>query len=193
MSEDISSAIRVGVTVILVAALVAVVLNLMVVSQSILGSGLSTLQSGTNQVILQQFAKYDQKNVTGIEVKSAVTLYQGQDIAVIIRTNMCQDGGSNPWAWNYGALLEGASAPDGKTGSKITSSMSSDKKTGNSYYTKNLQIDATTGVIKHNSCTKNLTLTGSSEFILETAHFQSELIKDSTDTIVGILFTQIKS
>ena len=45
MSEDISSQVRLGATIILVAALIAAVLSLMVVAQSVLSSGLSTLQA----------------------------------------------------------------------------------------------------------------------------------------------------
>lgn len=191
MSEDISSTIRVGTTVTLVAALIAIVLNLMVVSQSILGSGLSTLQSGVTQVTLQEFNKYDQKKITGIEVKSALTLYSGQDIAIVIRTNMCANnnaGGS--WAWNYGALLDGATTTTNNNSTVARITTAPTKRQGDSYYTHNLQLNAN-GVIESNNNIKNINATGSSEFILETGKFQAELIKDETGTIVGMLFTQI--
>lgn len=56
MSEDVSATMRVGITVILVAALVAVVLNLMVMSNSLLNNGQTTLQSGIDSVSAQEFA-----------------------------------------------------------------------------------------------------------------------------------------
>ena len=43
MGEDVSSQIRTGITVILVAALITAVLNLMVVAQNIMANGLGTL------------------------------------------------------------------------------------------------------------------------------------------------------
>ena len=55
MSEDISGMIRVGVTIILVATLVAVVLNLAVIGQSTLNSGMSNLQAGVTQISQQEF------------------------------------------------------------------------------------------------------------------------------------------
>lgn len=192
MSEDVSSQIRVGITVILVAALVAGVLNLMVVAQSILGSGLSTLQSGVDQISMQEFENYNQKKVSGTQVKSALALYEGRDIAIVVRTNSCIDGTNGaPWAYNYGSLLEDSVADSGNdTGLvyKVTSELK--KNTGETFYTKNLKLES--GVIESNNNTKGTTATGDTEFILESARFRAELIKDDTSTIVGICFTQLK-
>ena len=72
MSEDISGMIRVGVTIILVATLVAVVLNLAVIGQSTLNSGMSNLQAGVTQISQQEFQNYNQRTITGTEVQSVV-------------------------------------------------------------------------------------------------------------------------
>ena len=65
MSEDVSASVRVGITIILVAALVATVLNLMVMSTSLLNSGRSTLQGGIDSISQQEFAAYDNTKVSG--------------------------------------------------------------------------------------------------------------------------------
>ena len=72
MSEDVSATMRVGITVILVAALVATVLNLMVMSNSLLSGGQTTLQSGIDSVSTQEFASYDNTKVSGIVCKTYI-------------------------------------------------------------------------------------------------------------------------
>lgn len=107
MSEDVSATMRVGITVILVAALVATVLNLMVMSNSLLSGGQTTLQSGIDSVSTQEFASYDNTKVSGTQVSTALSLFQGRDVAILIQTKAfaeAADGGKDK-AINYGAIL----------------------------------------------------------------------------------------
>lgn len=111
MSEDVSATMRVGITVILVAALVATVLNLMVMSNSLLTGGQTTLQSGIDSVSQQEFASYNNTKVSGTQVATAISLFQGRDIAICIQTKtfkdlMCPEAtqGSG-YFMNYGAIL----------------------------------------------------------------------------------------
>lgn len=113
MSEDVSATMRVGITVILVAALVATVLNLMVMSNSLLNNGQTTLQSGIDSVSEQEFASYDNTKVSGTQVNTALSLFQGRDCAIVIQTKAfaaAGDGGASK-ALNYGAIL----CKDGKS------------------------------------------------------------------------------
>lgn len=112
MSEDVSATMRVGITVILVAALVATVLNLMVMSNSILNGGQTTLQSGIDSVATQEFAPYDNVKVSGTQVNTALSLFQGRDVAIVIRTKALEKllmgkttTGGDGYVINYGALL----------------------------------------------------------------------------------------
>lgn len=115
MSEDVSATMRVGITVILVAALVATVLNLMVMSNSLLSGGQTTLQSGIDSVSTQEFASYDNTKVSGTQVSTALSLFQGRDVAIIVQTKalaeLTQGSGASatrPYAskaLNYGALV----------------------------------------------------------------------------------------
>ena len=192
MSEDVSSQVRTGVTIILVAALVAAILNLLVVAQSILNSGMSTLQSGVNQITQQEYNTYNQTKITGTEVRSALALYQGRDIAIVIRTNACKDAslGANSWGYVYGSLLDDAVLDTANTSGtlyKLTDAL--DKSAGDAFYTAEyLYLN---GVIQSSHDTTGVMTTGDTEFVLPGARFRSELIKNSTGTIVGICFTQI--
>lgn len=111
MSEDVSATMRVGITVILVAALVATVLNLMVMSNSLLTGGQTTLQSGIDSVSQQEFAAYNNSKVSGTQVNTAINLFQGRDIAICIQTKTFKDlvcpgaDQGSGYFMNYGAIL----------------------------------------------------------------------------------------
>ena len=131
MSEDVSATMRVGITVILVAALVATVLNLMVMSNSLLTGGQTTLQSGIDAVGQQEFAAYNNTKVSGTQVNTALNLFQGRDVAILIQTKSFKElihagtestsmpAGSG-FFMNYGALVSLS-----KTKSTPTASMCS--------------------------------------------------------------------
>lgn len=127
MSEDVSATMRVGITVILVAALVAVVLNLMVMSNSLLSNGQTTLQSGIDSVSAQEFNPYDNTKVSGTQVSTALSLFQGRDVAILIQTKALrevkQDGSKiygNAYI-NYGAICtsNGQASNDNNKGKQM--------------------------------------------------------------------------
>lgn len=128
MSEDVSATMRVGITVILVAALVATVLNLMVMSNSLLNGGQTTLQSGIDSVSTQEFAAYDNTKVSGTQVTTALSLFQGRDVAILIQTKALTSigtgaGGTNNWsdiAINYGALVTSDGQASNSTNNDLT-------------------------------------------------------------------------
>ncbi|MCI9050669.1 MAG: hypothetical protein HFI05_01905 [Lachnospiraceae bacterium] len=200
MGEDVSSQIRTGITVILVAALITAVLNLMVVAQNIMANGLGTLESGTDQVAAQEFEKYNQKKVSGTSVKAAISLYEAKDICIVVRTKACKEGstGVGAWGYQYGTLLLDANGSqpssqvdaDGSEYYYFTGNDAIRLKNGQSYYTAEY-FTGTGGVLNECHNTRGLTTAGDPQFILTSARFKSFLIKNSTGTIVGIYFEQI--
>lgn len=206
MSEDVSATMRVGVTVILVAALVATVLNLMVMSQSILSNGQSTLQSGIDQVSQQEFEAYNNKKVSGTLVQTAISLYQGRDIAIVVQTKAVRDVQAD-LAMNYNALLcsNYSSGADGKecdkdtictdvTGKSYAVTIGASggiyQKSGAAYYTG--QLWAKTGMVQSSANTVGTTTVGNPQYLLSSARFSSVLIKDITGNIIGIYFKQLE-
>ena len=116
MSEDVSATMRVGVTVILVAALVATVLNLMVMSNSLITNGTAELQSGIDAIAVKQFDNYDNKKVSGIQVKTALDLFSARDVAIIIQTKALVLETDENTALNYcGLITKDGKAPNGDT------------------------------------------------------------------------------
>lgn len=221
MSEDVSATMRVGITVILVAALVATVLNLMVMSNSLLSGGQTTLQSGIDSVSTQEFASYDNTKVSGTQVSTALSLFQGRDVAIIIQTKAfaeAADGGADK-AINYGAILtkDGKSSnpnnmPAKQTYASGTSSTYLTPQAKTAYVVNFADTDkANTTIIRkagaanyegylHNSNGLvdssydiiGTTELGNSAYLLSSSRFSSVLIKDPTGSIIGIFFKQLQ-
>ena len=221
MSEDVSATMRVGITVILVAALVATVLNLMVMSNSLLSGGQTTLQSGIDSVSTQEFASYDNTKVSGTQVSTALSLFQGRDVAILIQTKAfaeAADGGADK-AINYGAILteDGkSSSPDNmpakQTYSSDTSSTYLTQQAKTAYVVNFADTDVeNTAIIRkagaanyegylhnHNGLVDSsydiigTTELGNSAYLLSSSRFSSVLIKDPTGSIIGIFFRQLQ-
>lgn len=221
MSEDVSATMRVGITVILVAALVATVLNLMVMSNSLLSGGQTTLQSGIDSVSTQEFASYDNTKVSGTQVSTALSLFQGRDVAIVIQTKAfaeAADGGADK-AINYGALLtkDGKSSNPGNMPTKQTYASG----TSSTYLTEqaktayivnfsdtnvnNTAIIRKAGAANYEGYLHNsnglvdssydiigTTELGNSAYLLSSSRFSSVLIKDPTGSIIGIFFKQLQ-
>ena len=117
MSGNISEAMIIGIAIIMVASLVSTGLNLMVMSNSLLSGGTTTLQSGIDSISTQEFASFDNTKVSGTQVTTALSQFQGRDIAIVIQTKAfaaIEVSGSKPYAYkaiNYGAIL----CKDGKS------------------------------------------------------------------------------
>lgn len=86
MSGNISEAMIIGIAIIMVASLVSTGLNLMVMSNSLLSGGTTTLQSGIDSISTQEFASFDNTKVSGTQVMTALSQFQGRDIAIVVQT-----------------------------------------------------------------------------------------------------------
>lgn len=221
MSEDVSATMRVGITVILVAALVATVLNLMVMSNSLLSGGQTTLQSGIDSVSTQEFASYDNTKVSGTQVSTALSLFQGRDVAILIQTKAfaeAADGGEDK-AINYGAIVtrDGKASsprnmPAKQTYTSGTSSTYLTQQAKTAYIVNFSDTDVSNTAIVRKAGAANYegylhnsnglvdssydiigtTELGNSAYLLSSSRFSSVLIKDPTGSIIGIFFRQLQ-
>lgn len=206
MEDNVALGIRIAVTVVLVASLVAIVLTLMVIGQSIMGSGQNKLQSALSQIQQQDLMQYSNITKKGSIVKSTIALYEGEPLAILVKTSALftgADGDNNTTQgavptsgkgkyFNYGCLIEGAESdtfadtskhfilPDGKLVAKD----------GMSHLEGTLDIN--NGIKNTNYDTKGISEIGNPEGILDNGVFYSQLVKDITGQIIGIVFTQQK-
>lgn len=189
MSEDMSAMIRTGVTLVLVAALISAVLNIVSIATTAISTGMNTLQSGVGKLNTQEFETYNQTTLTGTEVLSALNLYNNRDVAVCIQTNTLRGSafataneGKGKYH-NYGPLVGGSAAtPE----FDVSSQYDADKA--------RLVLEfVTTGAnndLVYNTSYKPAKQKGDKNYVNPTGKFLSKLIYDSSGDIIGIAFQQ---
>lgn len=213
MEDNVALGIRISVTVVLVASLVATVLTLMVIGQSILGGGQNKLQTGLSTIQQQDLQQYSNVVKKGSVVKSVLNLYQGEPVAILVKTTALFTAASPGDAaaatatptsgvgayFNYGTLLVGTSSnvslSDSYTHTIINAGATAATGpvralTGQAHLESTLSI--TNGVKNTNYDTKGVVSIGNAESILDNGIFYCQLIKDITGEIIGIVFTQQK-
>lgn len=194
MGENISTLAKTGVCVILVAFIISMVLSLTSVSQGITGKGLNLFQGGASSLASQEFEQYNQKKVYGTDVKGALSLYQGRDVSIIVRTKTC---GATVWGHMYGLLLTGGSAGTTQptkngTGTDVYYSVpSSWLKVNAESGGYDAEVMMVNGISQFCANTKHTVMTGDIQFIVDSARFQASLVRNASGEIVGIVFEQI--
>jgi hypothetical protein len=191
MGDDISSGAKIGITLVILVALVGIVFSLLTMMKNITNSGSNQLQNGLNQLLSTQAQDYDQKIVTGTTVNTAMSIFSDQTLAFVVKTAACQKSGSSyANGFVYGALLTGFNATtteQASDGAAYTLTTALHRNTGEGHYTTNLY---TTGGYKYNLNFKPTGTSGTSSYVRDSAKFLAELIYDDTGTWVGICFTQ---
>lgn len=211
MEDNVALGIRISVTVVLVASLVATVLTLMVIGQSILGGGQNKLQTGLTQIQQQDLQQYSNVTKKGSVVKSVINLYQGEPVAILVKTTalftdtLGDARPSNESAvsgigryFNYGCLLKGAGTVTLSGGEShmvlnaATGGPSAPLKTIAGVAHLEGALDVTNGIKNTNYDTAGTVSIGNPEAILDNGIFYCQLVRDITGEIIGIVFTQQK-
>lgn len=178
---DMSDGAKIAITLIVLGVLISIVFTILSFTRAATNQGVTSVQTSMDAMQLSRFDDYDQAIKSGTEVKAALKLFEGQPIAIVTRTMAQLEEAANTGV-NYGALLEGTN-----TTSHISSAL---VKTGtNSWYVYNIALSAAS-TMTYNMNYLDSTKSGNPAYIRPTAKFLAELIKDSTGTIVGIVFTQ---
>ena len=217
MEDNVALGIRISVTIVLVASLVATVLTLTVIGQSILGSGQNKLQTGLTQIQQQDLMQYANVMKKGSVVKSVINLYQGEPVAILVKTTALwtspdgdnEDAKTVPTSgqglyFNYGCLLSAANNNSQPAWSQEeftdtskhilvdagTGAATSPIRTldGQSHLEGGLQI--VNGIKQTNYDTSGTVSIGNAESILDNGLFYCQLMKDVTGEIIGVVFTQ---
>lgn len=205
MGEDISTGAKIGITLIILCALIAIVFALLTMMKNLTNQGSTQMQSGLDNMLTSQFQDYDQKVLTGTQLMSSLAIFDGQPICIVVRTTLTDniDGGKG---LSYGVrIMTGTGGTYGNQ-TKLDSSDSMKAKTaagdvylladklvkptGKSYYEAAQDVNA--GVFNWNVNTKPMAAKGTPPYIRGSAKFLAELIKDPTEEIIGICFTQQK-
>lgn len=194
MGEDISSGAKIGIILIILCSLIAIVFALLTMMKNITNTGTQQMQNGLDQMLSSQFQDYDQKTVTGTQVMSAMSIFDGQPVAFVVMTKeSMKSGGSG--AYCYGAVVQGAGAERdyvssraGKCRTIATDKVKRANATDN-FYTMDLSVKDN-GAYDMNMNTRPCKTQGTEAYIRSSAKFLAELIHDTTGDTVGIVFVQ---
>lgn len=177
MEGELGSGARIAIALIVIGVIISIIFVILGFTRGTTNQGITTVQNSMDSMSLAQFDDYDQKILSGTQVVSAIKLFEGRPVALVVRTT-AQLGTTARTGHNYGAQLK-----DTVAATKVITM----PETETSFFTVNLD---TTGIIKYNMVYLPTTESGTKTFVRPTAKFLAQLIKDDTGTIVGICFTQ---
>ncbi len=202
MGDDLSTGAKIGIGLVILCFLIAIVLSLLMVVKNITNSGANQMEGGLNQMMQTTYDDYDQTVVSGTKVKSALKLFQGENIAIVIDSNFEKQEGQH--VYNYGLLLQdvagsnvSTAANQYVTGDDNGKAYGEVFKVDNVSYANDAHFNAdgvsvrcTTrdGAAKFNLNTRPVEASGKDTYVRDNAKYQSYLIRDRTDTIVGLYF-----
>ena len=184
MGDDLSTGAKIGIGLVILCFLIAIVLSLLMVVKNITNSGANQLESGLGQMMATTYDDYDQKVVTGTKVTSAIKLFSGEPVGIVVITGLCKDNNING-GYCYGALIQGYTQEGNNGNISYKSSTAPTRNTGDTFFTM-----SPVSPVQYNMNTKPLSVSGSAQYVRDNGKFLAELIKDSTGTIIGICFTQ---
>lgn len=203
MGEDLSTGIKIAIVLILLASIVASVFSIMAISKNMTNSGVNQLQSSLHAFQNMRWEDYNLRTVTGNEVQVVIRSAIDNDIAVIVNTQR-----NAKQSVLYGIPLDGftkASAAFYVYGSSANATTqqinetvidgSSAKiyfDTSKSCFTGSILNNTTDGSAskEYGSYTKNINDNTSSYYIDPMLKFNSYIIRDTSGSLLGVLFDE---
>jgi len=237
MEKEISSGTMLGIVLIALAAVIGLGFGVFSIAKGVANEGTVGVQDNLNTVTDSAFEDYNDKIVTGTQVKSAIQNFEGKSVAILINTtamnkgvktyngrtvtqiedasgNETDVGGATVWRLgtnglayiNYNALLSadstGSIAPCIGKGDAVGANdggvlKNSDLEGGNAKLkdgtvtiSQAFAIDGN-GKVVFDYSVGGLSRTGNSEYVSTASKFESNIIRDTSGTNVGIMFTQL--
>ncbi len=183
MEGELGSGARIAIALIVVGVIIGIVFVILGFTRGATNQGVGTVQNAMDQMQTSTFDDYDQQIISGTQVLSAIKLFEGRPIGIVVVTTLSKGAG---YGINYGALF-------GNTDSnkKLTIGTGGylQKAGTNSFYTKNINT-SDNGTMTYNMDVLPAKKSGTEAYIRPTAKFLGELVKDTSGTITGICFTQ---
>lgn len=206
-SEEGMSMAKMAVTVLLVVLVIGAVVAIVYAAYSWFGSGTAKLTDSVTSIEKSAYSQFDDAQVSGSDVLSALKTYREADIAVVISNNNnggYQSGATSCNGRNYCALIgaQGTTpTPDADNaypvtiyqgnGKWYTSAVGADGKPSGTAIGLCWSDDRVT--LQRNTNFSPTTTNGNSNcFVKTSAKWYANLIYDTTtDDVCGILFRQM--
>lgn len=199
IDDDAKNMIKLGLGLLILVALVVALFALFSVGKNTANDGLTNLQSTLGKLQNSIVNDFDQKTVSGSQVMGSLDTFNGKPVAVIIKT--CKGS----WV-NYNAIITPFSS---SAVSQATSPFSGLSKDATSkQYTSNVSyFDKTSGsleiglvmsnaadedkkVVLYNNITVGLSKIGGVNYVDPTATFNTYLVRDAGDLVIGVVAIQ---
>ncbi len=211
MDREVSDISKLGVVLIAVAIIIGLAFMIFSVAKGTANDGTVKVQANLTQVGLSEFQDYDQKIITGTQVTSAYSNFEGKAYAVLISTQAIMDTDGN---FTNAAGVDSDNPPESvETNREVVNSKGEDVglyyanynallgpdgeatltiKNG-AYITDGSLVVDDGGVIQFNNNIGNLSKSGMGEYIPSGAKFQANLVKDASGSILGVAFMQLQN
>ena len=189
MEKEISSGVMLGIVLIALAAIIGLGFGIFSIAKGTANEGVVNVQDNLGQVSQSGFDDYNQKVVTGTQVKSAYNTYQGKPYTIWISTEALNTTEED-------IPVQYVTYKDSKYivyNATIDAGTKIEYENGTYIVDKGFAIDDDSKRIVYNSKIENMSKSGMTEYIPATARFEANLIKDKSGTIVGIAFRQVAS
>ena len=172
-------------------------LTVFTVGKAITNNGSEKVQKQLMVVEQSEYTDYDQVTVLGTAVRAAYQNFEGKEFAILVCTRSMLDKGDSAnglptsdemegsdgnlkdlWCINYNAVLESDSI-----------------YTDNGYYVSSdtFALDTSGANVQYYSKVGNMKKNGMGEYIPSGARYQSNLIKDATGQVIGVVFVQVST
>lgn len=205
-SEEGTSLAKMAVSVLLVVLVIGAVVTVVYMAYSWFTSGSEKLGDQVNSLDSSAYSQYDDKQVTGTDVLTALKTYRDSDVAIFIDNGKLGDGykqaAESATVKNYCALADpGDSDPKAAANGTYDMTLFKDKGNGKWYIgttSKKLDIDFNpeTGMANRNtnfSPTQTKGTDYDDAYVSQKANFYSNLVYDSEDEVCGILFRRMSA
>lgn len=218
MGDESVDGAKLGTKLIMFVAIVGLALAAFLMGKSLVNTGVDQMETSVKSINDSQFSDYDSKIVRGRAVKSALSTFGNSEYAIVICTqsmaevgqaevkkliadgakgNVVQIEGSSMeqksgkkygtvYGVNYNAQLgkQDSNAKSEPIGSITIANGLVKLESGQDFYTSE------EGNIQYYMDTSRMTKKGQKEYVADTSSFYANLIKNDSNDILGIVFTQ---
>lgn len=217
MEKEISSGAMLGIVLIALAAIIGLGFAVFSIAKGTANEGVVNVQDNLGAVGASAFTDYDQKIVTGTQVKSAYDNFQGKTVAILIATKSFISGDQTSnldiTSSSTGSGYFDATGTNPLTVSVVGQTMNDNQDVPRDMYYINYnallnQDEALTvkngdliasmsfntdvaGTVQFNNIIGGLSKSGNAEYVPTSGRFEARLVKDKSGTIRGVAFKQV--
>ena len=210
MEKEISNGAMLGIVLIALAVIIALGFGIFSIGKGTANEGVNKVQDQLMNVQASEFTDFDQKIVTGTQVKSALSNFEGKTVAILIGTSALREAVEGDATYNGSneKTLDSLPILSGWTMSTVGSELNDCQVNYNAllkiekdsmefipdsgkYKFTGTFVVTEGGAVQYYNSIGDINKTGMTEYINPGSKFNSNLIEDASGTIVGIMLNQL--